>query len=356
MDETTNTSVTLEATSAPAANESAPKEGRSASLDLGDFTRRIAAEMVSDQPASPESKGNQEKAGQDTPPAEPEATAPADQPTDPDQDHDKAQWPQAAVERIRKLKEQRAKAREESEQLRSRIAELEKSSTKPAPEVPKDPLPTDGPLDNIASFDQLQQTTEQAQKTLDNAVNLLERSVDDIEEVEKYLRDRDVKIGPEGTEWTPKNIRDFLRAVKDDAQKVLRAAPRRQEYLSKESQAIEWVEQNFPTYADEQSEDFRLAASVVKEFPELRKRPDWMAHAIIYAEGYKVHQARGKQAAKATKPAAAAAPRLPGAPTAAPRTVERDGLATAAGKLSSGKGTIKDAQEYARAAVRGATR
>lgn len=346
--------VTPEAASAQAANPSAPQEGRPASIDLADFTKRLAAEMAGKPKEDSKAEGNPESAGQDTPPEDPEANP--QQATDHSQETEGEaeaanQWPKSAVERVRKLKEQKNKFREEAEQLRTKISELEKSKTDPAPQAQ---APTSNePLGNITSLDALQKATEEAQSTLDHAVDLLERSHDDIDGVTEFLKSRGINIGvPEGQEWTPQDIRGWLRQIKTDAQQVLRAAPKRQEYLAKENQAVQYVEANFPTFADESSEDFKLAASVIKEFPELRKRPDWMVHAVVYAQGYKAMQAAkaGQPAKKATT--TPVAPRMPGAPSSAPKPAERDELKEASAKLSGGKGALHDAESYARAAVR----
>lgn len=348
--------VTPETASAPAVTQSAPPDSRTGPRTLEEFTSKLADQFrQSAQPPQP--PGKSVEAGQDTPPAETEA-APQQQ-IDPSQDDaadsDKGQWPQSAVERVKKLKEQRRQAREELEQLKSKVQTLETQVQAPKPTDVSATPTADDPLAHITHPDEIRAERTKAEGLMEHVEELLDDLHDDPQSVEERLKKAKVNIGVPEDQWTPKDMRDWLKSVRADAQRVVRAAPKREEFLVKESQAVDYVGKNFPTYADPASDDFKLAASVIKEFPELRKRPDWMMHAVIYAQGYKALQAKVAPAA-AKRPAAnpPPAPRVPGAPQSSPRSVEPDELSVASEKLK--KGGLNDAENYAKVALARSTK
>ena len=61
--------------------------------------------------------------------------------------------------------------------------------------------------------------------------------------------------------------------------------PARFNYLQQQQAAVQGTLQVFPWWTKPETEEYQTAASIVQEFPEIRRRPDWMYLAGVVVEG-----------------------------------------------------------------------
>jgi len=267
------------------------------------------------------------------------------------------------VKRLQKIKAQRNEAREKAAQvdkLQAQVDELQKAlAEKPAADAAapaKAPKAAD-PLADLADPVQIQARGEEAQSMLDVATRLIEDLIDDPSGVEQTMRSAGVTLP--GDEWSPQAMRQYLRGVRDNAQRIVRAVPNRLKAVEVQQHATKMVAELVPDAAKPDS-PLRKTMQQVMALPEVAHRPDREMVALVYSLGLRaveeIQKGKGKPAetpAPSTRPAPRA-PRLPSVGSAAPAgngASEADG---AAERIRSGNGSRADAEVLARAALRSA--
>jgi hypothetical protein len=312
-------------------------------------------EPAKESPAEPST----EEPSTDIDPSHPEAvadaaadeTAPAE-----DETHQAESWPKSAVERVRKLKEQRKALREKMAELEARLAtddhdndEAEPSQTpKPRPETTPNPT-----VDSLTDPDEIARIVDQAQSTVDTIDDLLMDLSEDPESVERKLRNAGVKF-TEGVEWTPSAMREFLRKVRTDARATAHAGPKRIEFVKQERQALSEVGKILPALSDKTSREFAIAGAMLNRFPALSQLPDWPIHVATWIIGRRALEAQ--QAKSQPAPATVQAKRIPnppasvGAPATAPSHVKQTALEAARTRMKTQKG-MSALEAYAKAAI-----
>jgi hypothetical protein len=76
--------------------------------------------------------------------------------------------------------------------------------------------------------------------------------------------------------------------------------PQRYKYLQQQQESVTQTLQSFPWWKKPESEEYQVAATVVNEFPELKRRPDWMYLAGVMVEGLKAVTERANKPKAAT--------------------------------------------------------
>lgn len=245
--------------------------------------------------------------------AEPETTS------EPDDKPLHGQWPKAAVERVRKLKDQKqalkaeiAKRDQALESVQAEVRELRQAIQKSA----DGKAPTQDQLGNEVDPDVIQTRAAEAENVVAWADDLLDDLPTDPDRVSSMLEAEGLKA-PDGV-WTEKAMRDAIRGIKANARQVVQAAPKRLEFIRREDQALTTAMQLEPQLADPESPIAKQVAAVIAARPAFRDMPDWPLFVTAGLVGLQVLQERRQ---KPAKPAAAAtpkpvpkAPRLPGAP------------------------------------------
>ena len=96
--------------------------------------------------------------------------------------------------------------------------------------------------------------------------------------------------------------------------------PARYQYLQQQQAADPAIIQDFPWYKKPESQEFQAAMALLRDFPEIKRRPDWKHLAGIVVEGLKAYTERK------SKPATTAPiKRAPAQPTPkAPPSVSKD--------------------------------
>jgi len=271
-----------------------------------------------------------------------------------DAEPESKQWPKSAIERTKKLKAQRAELRNQVEQLKQRERELqaqiEIGGTRDTPKGEKDPY------EGISDPQAINQLADQARSVSERMRTLIEDLTHDPERVEQRLRAMGANLGSDPEAWTPQKMRDYMREVRDKANAAVESAPRRINHVQQEQQAIQRVLQVVPDLQDEDSQLHRTVQEVLKAYPALRSRPDWLEQYTIYSLGLHQFQEMAKGAkAPAAKPAAKPLPKAPAAvsvPRVAPVPPEKPGeLEQARANLKGSKG-LDGFLKYASAAVK----
>lgn len=105
--------------------------------------------------------------------------------------------------------------------------------------------------------------------------------------------------GPDGQtiELTDKQVRTMKKVALRNKEVEL---PQRYAYLQQQNAASAQIKQNFPWLNKPESQEYQAAQNVLQEFPELKRRPDYMHLVGVFVEGLKAfteRQASSKQAA-----------------------------------------------------------
>lgn len=134
-----------------------------------------------------------------------------------------------------------------------------------------------------------------------------------------------------------------VRAMKRTAMKRKEIElPQRMQYLQKQSAAEAEAVKDFPWYSNPTSEEYQFSQSVVKEFPEIKRRPDWKHVVGLLALGAKAYsEQKAKKATPAPIKRAPAQPSVKAMPAASTQSdIQKARQAFA--KNTSDKGGLTD--------------
>lgn len=198
------------------------------------------------------------------------------------------------------LESEVARLREENEALKTKKPEAQPQAVEEVPDVGTDAA-------------EVQRSFEQAQQVHDWAEGMLDKALDDPDAVGRELDAVGIKAPEEG--WTSTSLRERLRIFRNNALATMRQAPKRLNWLSSESAALNTVAQLAPEAADPNDPLHAELQGVVAKHPWIKQRADWPILALAGALGMRELQRRGKPAPQAAKPKETlpTPPRLPGA-------------------------------------------
>ena len=242
------------------------------------------------------------------------------------QNEPKGQWPKQAVERVRKLKDQKQQLKSQLAERESTLSRLEAENRelRGAGEKPAGgtKAPTREPLAGVTDPKVIQQKAEEATQVVNWAEDLLDVVTDDPEQVSAALEAEGLKA-PEGG-WSAEAMRQALRGIRSNARSLVQSAPKRLEFIQREDQSLAAAISLAPDLEDPESDLAKRVHATVANRPFVKQEPDWPILALAAVVGIQVLQERQKagQAAKAgatATPAAPAkqvarAPKMPGAP------------------------------------------
>jgi len=113
-----------------------------------------------------------------------------------------------------------------------------------------------------------------------------------------------------------------VRAMKRTAMKRKEIElPQRMQYLQTQSAAESQVAKDFPWYSNPASEEYQFSQSVIREFPEIKRRPDWKHVVGLLALGAKAYN---ENKAKKTATPIKRAPVQPSVKAAPPQTTQSE--------------------------------
>lgn len=318
-----------------------------------------------ESPPDPETSGADPDLSQSPPNPEAQHTGPAaetaggeDPPAGEERADAKGRWPTEAVERLRKLKDQRNKAREEAADKDRQLAELTQKVQSLEASL-KSGRPEAGPVDTVETLgdvESLRARVQDARNVGRWAEEQLELVGEDEEAVARNLDAYGIKA-PDGG-WDAKTLRTSLRGIRDRTRVVVEeAAPRRYHWLQREAEVIGQVNRVVPELADPQEPLQEEVAALLQTYPGLKQQPDWLHLATIGAWGMREWRKRageaGKPAAPKSPPPAKPlpkAPRLPGAPKAvAPEAGNSSEIDVLRERAMRPGATARDREAYIRA-------
>lgn len=250
--------------------------------------------------------------------AAPETEPPADAGPEPEPEtepDDVARMRHGFEKRIGKEVAKRKELEERLEAVTAEMAELKQQfQERPAVEPPT----PENVLGEVKTLAELNAKEAEARRYLDQAEEHLDGLDDggDPAAAAAWLRQGGVKLPEEADSAT---VRQVLKRIRRNADRVTRDAPQRREWLAQEQQATQQARQTFPWLADKASPEQAQLAAVVKAIPEIRRLPHWQFAGAVYVEGLKAIQAR-KEAAKPAAPVPQKpVARQPGKPGASPQ-------------------------------------
>jgi hypothetical protein len=291
-----------EADSTPVANNL----GKVDEYSLADFVKSNFLNEEEAAPAKEEQQAEPEVETEETAEAEPEVEAEveADQSTD-EEGEPESPLSRGVQKRINKLvaakKAAQAKLQEQEQRLISMQQELEATRAS-IPAVKQD---INNSFENVNSAQELEKHFKQA--------------VDVIVWCEQ---------NPDGGE-IPMPNGEMLEVTSKQVQSMKSAAikhkdleiPVRYQYLQQQQMAEPLILQDFPWYKKPESQEYQAAMAIARDFPEIKRRPDWKHLAGIVVEGLKAYTDR-KSKPTSTAPIKRA-PSQP-APKAAPSASKDD--------------------------------
>ncbi|MEM6911061.1 MAG: hypothetical protein AAF555_05705 [Verrucomicrobiota bacterium] len=246
-----------------------------------------------------------------------------------EEEDSKAQWPEAARERIGKLKRQRDEARENSETLQGRVSELEQNLETLQSRETVTLRSERNPLLEVASSEELATRLEQTEAHLQWALD--------------HEDGGEVRLeGGAVREFTPEEV----AAIKKNAEAVLKIhGPRHEKFLAARAQAREEAKGMYPELFQAGTDAAQAREALQKQMPGLLELPnsdlligdhllgrlvrEGKVKVTVVAQKGKAGDA-SKVKAKVKRPRstasgkAAPAPKKPDASTAAMRRFEQD--------------------------------
>jgi len=319
----------------PAGAESRPADEKvGAKSDLSHSPPESEAQRTSQSESSPEddASGGEEAAAADESEGAGDADAGAEKP-------EGGRWPKGALERIRKLKDQRNQARDQAqskdreiEELRERLARVERKGAGVEPTV-ADEVET---LTDEGAIAERQRTAESVAAWA--AARISKLAYGDHETVARDLEAIGLKAPEDG--WDPKSMGEALEGLRERGEHVAkRAAPARIAWLRNETQVVETVGQAFPELADPKSDLQREVQDVLEAMPGIRQQSNWLLLATVGAIGLREFRRRTAKPEESPNPK----PPKPAPPGKPPRVPGVPGAAAAAPKAGSDLAALREA-------------
>jgi hypothetical protein len=289
-----------EAESTPVANNL----GRIDEHSLADF---VKSNFLNEEEAAP-AKEEQAKADVDTEEpitdSEVEAEAEADQSTDEEGEPEESSLSRGVQKRINKLVAAKKAAQAQLEEREARLAQMEREM-QALKSVPQTSAPTVS--DAIEALSSVQEVNAEFQR----ALYVLDWCEDN--------PDGGVITDPQGNQVELDNhqVRDMRKLARRRKEIEL---PARLQYLNQKSQIEPVLTAKHPWMRKPESEEYRVAQQVLRDFPEVKRRPDHMHLVAALIEGLKVFAERDSGKAKV-----APIKRAPAQPSVkAPPKVDKD--------------------------------
>ena len=292
---------TQEAGSTPVANNL----GRIDEHSIADFVKSNFLNEEGAVPATEEQQADPEvETEEPILDLEVEAEGGADQSTDEEGEPEESSLSRGVQKRINKLVAAKKAAQAQLEEREARLAQMEREiqalKSVPAPSAP-----------SISDAVQALNSTEEVNAEFQRASYVLDWCEDN--------PDGGVIIDPQGNE-VELDVQQ-VRAMKKMARRRKEVElPARFQYLNQKSQIEPVLATKHPWMRKPESEEYRVAQQVLRDFPEVKRRPDHMHLVAALIEGLKVFAERDSGKAKV-----APIKRAPAQPSVkAPPKVDKD--------------------------------
>lgn len=267
--------------------DSGSQEGANVPENLGKFVDEhsianfIKNNFLDEEGAAPASEEQtkpeaEDSTSEDSSAVEPEAQDEVEQSND-EEDVDGSQLSRGVQKRINKLVAAKKAAQAKLQEQEARVAAMQR---------------------------ELEATKSLAATTRQQSVSSEIESLNSIPEVEaEYKRAVDVLLwceenpdggeikGPDGQtiELTDKQVRAMKKAALRNKEVEL---PQRYKYLQEQQAAAPMILQSFPWLNKPESQEYQAAQNVLQDFPEIRRRPDYLHLVGVFVEGLKAYTER----------------------------------------------------------------
>lgn len=327
-------------TQAPASEPAAPvqstENARPNRLDpearrqwIRDALDRQPAAPAPEAPAEPAAPATESPPAPEDPGTDLSQTPPAEAPVQANEEQ-KERWPKDAIERIRRLKDQKAKAKTEAETQARAVAELQATVEDLQRKLAETqaPPPASG-IERLDSEDAVHQRialADQIEEWVDERLD--EVRADPVAAAEQ-LRPYGIEVPPD-LDWTDPDVaRPMVKAMAERLKDLRRRARNerrlgrdRIEWLKRESEQLARIQREIPELAEPDGKLSQAVNEVLTRFPGLKAEPNWAELAVVGALGFReLARMRETQAAPAAapepRPVIPRAPRVPGASRAA---------------------------------------
>jgi len=244
-------------------------------MDERDLSHLLKTSFLDEGEAAPATQGQDESEAVDS-------SLEDDQQADDDSEHhDSSSLTKGVQKRINKLVAAKKAAQSELESHKARLAELQQEL-----ETAKSSVPAK--QQDQTEFSEKLNTFEQVKGEYDKAVEVLLWCEDNM--------DGGVITLPDGTEQelSDRDVRAMRRTAMKRKEIEL---PARLNYLQQQAQADAQVTADFPWWGKQETEEYQVAQQVVRDFPEVKRRPDWKhltGLMVLGAKTYSELKAKGK--------------------------------------------------------------
>lgn len=214
---------------------------------------------------------------------------------EPEEEHDGL--PRGVQKRISKLVAKQKAAKEEAEAALAKVKQLEQELE--AAKKADAPKPSVQVSDFVASLE----SVDDVEREFNNAVDVILWTEENPDGAVIKLAD-----GTE-RELSAEEIRAMRKTAirRKDVE-----LPARRRFLEQQTAYEQATVQEYGWWKKPDSAEYQVAQQVIRDFPELRKRPDWKHIAGVFVEGLAARQARLKKAAAPKQEAPKRAPSQPG--------------------------------------------
>jgi hypothetical protein len=244
-------------------------------MDERDLSNLLKSSFLDEGEAAPATQEQEESEAVDS-------SGEDDQQADDDSEHhDSSSLTKGVQKRINKLVAAKKAAQSELESHKARLAELQQEL-----ETAKSSVPAK--QQDQTEFAERLNTFDQVKGEYDKALEVLLWCEDNM--------DGGVITLPDGTEQelSDRDVRAMRRTAMKRKEIEL---PARLNYLQQQAQADAQVTADFPWWGKQETEEYQVAQQVVRDFPEVKRRPDWKhltGLMVLGAKTYSELKAKGK--------------------------------------------------------------
>lgn len=271
--------------------ESNPVDNKLGHLDVNSLKDLLSSGFLNEEEIVP-AKAEQEGKSEEPDPSEEEVDTSEDTPDQPDE-VDESTLSKGVQKRINKLVAAKKAAQAELDAQREKLTQLESelASAKTSNSV-KQP--------DVSEFVATLDTPKRVEEEYSKALEVLLWCEDNI--------DGGVITTPNGEdlELTASEVRAMKKTAMRRKEIEL---PQRMQYLQQQVAAESQVTKDFPWYSNPASEEYQFTQQVLREFPEIKRRPDYKHVLGLLALGAKAYS---EQKTKKVAPPIKRAPVQPG--------------------------------------------
>ncbi|NBW11382.1 MAG: hypothetical protein EBR82_25450 [Caulobacteraceae bacterium] len=199
----------------------------------------------------------------------------SDEDTDDQTDPETKTWPESAQKRVHKLTAQKGEAERERDAIKAEKAAIEQQLAElqargPAPIVAPTPA---NPLAHVTQARDLEAHAAFSEQLQGWALEHIATGGTMPPELDAAITGRTIEQATaEPTEYEPKTIGRLLKLAQD---RLTKDIPQRAQYLQADAAASQYVQQHYPAMLKPETEEGKLYAQYLHQFPEIQRFPNW---------------------------------------------------------------------------------